>query len=269
MSVSRLAVGHALVDDLGSSLARTWDRFEALLPGVSYSNDPLAASNFLASASSVSVLRGHYLTARRLAEQALSLCTELRIDFALGACHIYKASAEIGLRRFAHARRSLQLFARRGTWRDDPYFHLEALAVKARLLASQGALLEALATRCEVPPEIKASRPLGVFLGTLSMILQQRATPAEARLLSERAHEQPSGVERLLCSELSDAIANAVDGVGDFDGQIIEVAGHCHEADYMDGLVLAIRVFPKALEALAKRTRRAFSICACRTRQQS
>ena len=134
----RLAVGHALVDDLSSSLAGTWDRFEALLPGVRHSNDPLAASTFLASASSVAVLRGRYAMGRSLAEQALGLCTELRVDFALGACHIYKAAAEIGLRRFANARRSLQTFGRLGTWRDDPYFHLEALTVRARLLASQG-----------------------------------------------------------------------------------------------------------------------------------
>ena len=248
----RLAVGHALADDLSSSLSGTWDRFEALLPGVRHSNDPLAASTFLASASSVAVLRGEYLTARKLAEQAVGLCTELRVDFALGACHIYKAAAEIGLRQFASGRRSLQTFSRRASWRDDPYFHLEALTVRARLLASQGALEEAIATKADVPPELEASRPLGAFYGTLSMITAAVGRTTEARLLAERARAQPSGVERSLCSDLGETIADEVDGVGGFEERIVAVANKCREADYIDGLVLAVRVFPKALETLAK-----------------
>jgi DNA-binding CsgD family transcriptional regulator len=247
----RLAVGHALVADLSSSLAGTWDRFEALLPGVRHSNNPLAASTFLASASAVAVLRGRYLIGRKLADQALGLCSELRLDFALGACHIYKAAAEIGLRRFANARRSLQTFSRLGTWRDDPYFHLEALTVKARLLASQGAQVEALATKSELPTDIEASRPLGAFYGTLSIIAAASGRTLEARVLADQAREQPTGVERSLCSELGDAIANGADGHRDFKAQIIAVAHRCRETEYIDGLVLAFRVFPKALQGLA------------------
>jgi LuxR family maltose regulon positive regulatory protein len=251
----RLAVGHALVADLNSSLAGTWDRFETLLPAVVHSEDPLAASTFLATASSVAVLRGQYLTAHRLAEQALHLCSELRVDFALGACHIYKSAAEIGLRRFGNARRSLQAFARRSTWRDDPYFSLEALTVRARLLSSQGALVEALETRLELPPEIDASRPLGAFYGTLSIIAAATGDASQSRLLAELAREQPNGVERTICSSLGEAIACDFDDCDDFDEQIVSLADRCREADYIDGLVLAIRLFPKTLRALAEERR--------------
>jgi len=247
----RLAVGHALAGELDCSLAGTWARFEALLPSIHHSADPLAASTFLASAASVAVLRGQYATGRALANQALRLCTELRVDFAVGACHIYRAAAEIGLRQFSNARRSLRTFFRTGTWRDNPYFHLEALTLRARLLASEGALDEAIATQAELPPTLQYSRPLGAYLGTLSIIQAAAGRTSEARLTAESARHQPNGVERKFCSDLGDAISEGVDGHREvFEARIRETVAQCGDADYADGLVLSYRLYPELLNAV-------------------
>jgi LuxR family maltose regulon positive regulatory protein len=243
----RLAVGHALADELESHLTGTWERFETLLPSIRHAADPLAASTFLASAASVAVLRGHYSTGRDLAEQALRLCTDLRVGFAIGACHIYRAAADIGLRRFLSARRSLQAFSRIGRWKDDPYFHLEAQTLRARLLASQGALAEAIATRDALPATLAPSRPLGAYLGTLSIILAVGGDTREARRTADLAREQPRGVEQRFCSDLGNAIADGVDGHETFEEQAIETIVRCGEADYIDGVVLAYRLFPRIL----------------------
>jgi ATP/maltotriose-dependent transcriptional regulator MalT len=244
----RLAVGHALADELESHLTGTWERFETLLPSIRHAADPLAASTFLASAASVAVLRGHYSAGRDLAEQALRLCTDLRVGFAIGACHIYRAAADIGLRRFLSARRSLQAFSRIGRWKDDPYFHLEAQTLRARLLASQGAVAEAIATRDALPATLAPSRPLGAYLGTLSIILAVGGDTREARRTADLAREQPRGVEQRFCSDLGNAIADGVDGHHEtFEEQAIETIVRCGEADYVDGLVLAYRLFPRIL----------------------
>lgn len=247
----RLAVGHALADELDCSLDGAWERFEALLPSIHHSVDPLAASTFLATAASVAVLRGHYSKGRELANQALRLCTDFRVDFAIGPCHLYRAAAEIGLRQFASARRSLRTFFRKSAWRDDPYFHVEALMLKARLLASEGALEEAIATRLEIPQSIEFSRPLGAYLGTLSIVQAAAGRTSEARETAESARSQPLAVERRFCSDLGDALSEAMDGHWQtFQERVTETVVRCSSADYADGLVLSYRVYPELLRAL-------------------
>ena len=245
----RLAVGRAIADERRSDLSGTWERFEVLLPTIEHARDPLAASTFLAGAASVAVLRGQYLTAHQLAEQALRLCIEYRIAFAIGACHIYKAAAEIGLRRFAHARRSLDAFAQTSRWHQDPYFHLEAHVLRARLLASQGALEEALATQKAVQTGSKGSRPLGAYLGTLSMIHAARGELSDARRTAASARDQPHGVEGTHSSALAEAIADDVEGDRSSPSSMNAAILGCGRAEYFDGLVLAYRLYPRLLEA--------------------
>jgi LuxR family transcriptional regulator, maltose regulon positive regulatory protein len=245
----RLAVGWAIADERRCNLSGSWDRFAVLLPNVGHANDPLAASTFLAGASSVAVLCGRYAAARELAEQAHRLCIDYRIDFAVGACHVYKAAAEVGLRRFTQARRSLDAFERSSTWHQDPYFHLEASALRARLLASQGAWEEALATRETIRSPNKASRPLGAYLGTLSLIHAARGQTAEARRIASAARTQPRGVEGANSLALAVAIADDVDERPSSEEKMVDAILGCERSAYADGFVLAYRLYPRLLDA--------------------
>jgi LuxR family maltose regulon positive regulatory protein len=244
----RLAVGHALVGELNADLTGVWERFDTLLPTVRHSKNPLAASTFLVGAASVAVLQGRYSVGREIADQALSACTDLRVDFAIGACHVYKAAAQIGLRRFAQARRCLVRFARASSWQEDPYFHIEAVIQRARLLASQGAVFEALKTQDELPGEPEPSRPLGAYLGTLSVILAAEGRTDQALATAELARRQPCGVESTLCTELAEAISYEVEGQqNESAGSLINAVLGCGQAQYLDGLVFAYRLFPRLL----------------------
>jgi LuxR family transcriptional regulator, maltose regulon positive regulatory protein len=245
----RLAVGWAIADERRCDLSGTWERFAVLLPNVDHAKDPLAASTFLAGGASVAVLGGRYSAAHHLAEQALRLCIGYRIGFAVGACHIYKAAAEVGMRRFAHAKRSLDAFERTSSWHQDPYFHLEASALRARLLASQGAWEEALATQATVPSRSKASRPLGAYLGALSLILAARGRTADARGLARAAQSQPRGIEGALSSALAEAIAKDVDDRASSEANLVGAILACRRSEYVDGFVLAYRLYPRLLEA--------------------
>jgi LuxR family maltose regulon positive regulatory protein len=245
----RLAVGRAMADERRCDLTGTWDRFAVLLPNVGHAQDPLAASTFLAGAASVAVLGGRYSAAHHLADQALRLCIDYRIGFAVGACHIYKAAAEVGMRRFANAKRSLDAFERTSTWHQDPYFHLEAGALRTRLLASQGAWEEALATQTTIRSLKKACRPLGAYLGALALILAARGQPADARRLAGEARNQPQGIEGTLSSALADAIANDVDDLASSEADLVEAILACARAEYVDGFVFAYRLYPRLLDA--------------------
>ena len=244
----RLAVGQALALEMRSSLVGAWDRYAALLTSIQHSRDPLAASTFLASGSSVALLRGEYSVARGLAEQALRYCTELRLDFAVGSCYAYLAGAETGLRRFDKARRAWRSFSRSGVQREDPYFRVEGLAILARLLASQGALGDALATQTEARGSLP-SRPFGAYLATLAVIEAASGHPEAARKAISRARGHGNSIERDACALLAEAIAADADGDEPaFRTLATKAVVLCGDAEYLDGLVFAYRVYPRLLE---------------------
>lgn len=244
----RLAVGHAFALEMNSTLVGAWDRYAVLLRSIEHTRDPLAASTFLASGASVALLRGNYSVARSLAEQALHYCTELRLDFAVGSCFAYLAGAETGLGRFDRARRAWKSFSHSGVQREDPYFRVEGLAILARLLASQGALVEALATQSDAGGSLP-SRPLGAYLATLAVIEAASGDADRARETSTRARQEANSIERDACSLLAEAIAEDVDGnESAFRGLATGAARMCGRVEYLDGLVFACRVYPRVLE---------------------
>ncbi len=149
----RLVVGRSVAQEQGESLTGVWDRFLALSPAVPHSKDPLAASCFLAIGAAMAVMHGMYSRGREMADQALGVCTDLRLTLGVGTCLAHRAAAELGMRQFSRARRSIRLVTQSPIYREDPFFHLEVLRLRARLLASQGELEEALATQEEVAPE--------------------------------------------------------------------------------------------------------------------
>ncbi len=140
----RLAIGRYGTAEQTSSISGEWERFLSLLPLIEHATDPLAVTSFLASASSAARLRGQYVQALDLADQAYAICRDLRLEFSAGACIVSRTAAEIGLRLFSRAKRSLEAFSRTPTQREDPYYRLEGLILRARLMACEGDIRGAL-----------------------------------------------------------------------------------------------------------------------------
>jgi ATP/maltotriose-dependent transcriptional regulator MalT len=246
----RLAAGRAVASEQLASLVGVWPQFEALLPSIQYSRDPLAASCFLAIGAAMCVMRGRYVRGHELAEEALKLCTELRLEFGFGTCLEHRAAAEIGLRLFSKAQRTLRRFSRSPILREDPFFRLEEMRLQARLLASQGALVEALETQASIPIDRNLARPLGVYLATISIIMAASGDAAGARRMADRARLEGSSIEMRCGVQLGEAIAQGAQGkTTTFRRLAAEAIISCHRADYLDGLVFAYRVYPPLLIA--------------------
>ena len=242
----RLAAGRAVASEQLSSLAGVWPQFQALLPSVQLSQDPLAASCFLAIGAAMSVMSGSYRRGLHLADHALSICKDLRLDFGLGTCLAHRAAAEIGMRQFAKAQRTLRAFERTPICREDPFFRLEGLKLRARLLASQGALEEAIQTQTELPTSRTPDRPLGVFLSTVAILYAALGKTTEALATASAARDHGSSVEMRYCSLLAEAIAIEADKDA-FRRRATQVIVECGRAHYLDGLVFAYRVCPALL----------------------
>jgi LuxR family maltose regulon positive regulatory protein len=244
----RLAAGRAVASEQQSSLADVWPQFQALLPSIQLSRDPLAASCFLAIGAAMSVMSGNYNRGRDLADHALAICSELRLDFGLGTCLAHRAAAEIGLRQFSRADRTLRAFERTPICREDPFFRLEGAKLKARLLASQGAFEAALSTRTDVPVDRMPDRPLGVFLSTLAILHAALGDAPRAFATASDAREHGTSVEMRYCALLAEAIATDVAGDhAGFRERARDAIVDCGGADYLDGLVFAYRAYPALL----------------------
>jgi ATP/maltotriose-dependent transcriptional regulator MalT len=249
----RLAVGRSVAKEQGTSLVGVWEQFENLLPAVEHAHDPLAASCFLAIGSAMAVMQGMYDRGRRLADQALGLCGDLRLAFGAGTCFAHRAAAELGMRQFSRARRSIRLLTESSLYREDPFFPLEALRLQARLLASERALEEAIGTEKDIPAGKTPSRPLGVYLANLAIVLAAVGDPERSRATASRARQHGSNIEMRYCAQLADAIAEDFDGhSARFNKLAAKAVIDCGRARYLDGLIFACRVYPRlALSASA------------------
>ncbi len=243
----RVTVGRYSAAEQTDSIAGEWERMSALLPSIDHATDPLAASGLLVVSASAANLRGRYSDGRTLAIRALRYCRDLHLDFGIGVCLAYRAVSEIGLRRFRHAQKSLELFRKSSTYREDPYFVVEGLTIRARLLASMGALEQALATTDDLPVGNVPPRPLGAHLATVSMILAALDRGKDARRTAQDSRLHGASIEMHYGSQLAEAVASAKDDYESGRTRLVACILACASAGYLDGLVFAYRLYPPLL----------------------
>jgi ATP/maltotriose-dependent transcriptional regulator MalT len=246
----RLAVGRYGTAEQTPSVAGEWSRFAVLMNSVEHSTDPLAATSFLAMASVVARYSANYTLSRDLAERAARMCRELRFDLGLGASLLHRAAAELGLRAFGRAQRSLAAFGQTLISREDPFYRVEGLTVEARLHASRGNLQKALDTHDELTGIVAPPRALGSHLAAHSIVLAASGDAKQARLIANEARCHGSNIEMIHFAALGCAIAEDIDGRSEeFSSRVAGLVIECDQASYVDGLVFAYRVYPRLLTA--------------------
>jgi LuxR family maltose regulon positive regulatory protein len=246
----RIAVGRYGIAEQTPSIAGEWNRFAILLDSLEHSRDALASTSFLAMASASARLGGNYLLSLELADRAIRMCRDLRFDLGLGASLLHKASAEIGLRSFASADRSLREFERTLISREDPFYQLEGMTIRARLYACQGDLEGALGIGDELAGVRAPPRALGSFLAVQSILHAAFGDAERARWNAAQARQHGSSIEMIYCALLGEVIAEGIDGRHDrFRSLAADTVMKCSQAGYVDGLVFAYRVYPCLLES--------------------
>jgi LuxR family maltose regulon positive regulatory protein len=246
----RVAVGRYGIAEQTPSVAGEWSRFAVLLDSLEHSRNALASTSFLAMASASARLGGDYTLSIELADRAIRMCRDLRFDLGLGASLLHRASAEIGLRAFASAQRSLREFERTLISREDPFYRLEGLTIKTRLYACQGDVKLALETGEELAAVSPPPRALGSYLAVQSILLATCGDAERARWNAAQARENGSSIEMIYCSLLGEVIAEDIDGTHEqFRALAADAVVQCSQAGYVDGLVFAYRVYPPLLDS--------------------
>jgi ATP/maltotriose-dependent transcriptional regulator MalT len=87
-----------------------------------------------------------------------------------------------------------------------------------------------------------------VYFGSVAIIRAAAGETTRARAEGAMARQHSRNIEARYCSTLGEAIATGVEGKTDeFRKRARDAILSCGEADYLDGLVLAYRVYPQLL----------------------
>lgn len=248
----RLAVGRQAAAEQRGSLAGLWPRYDALVEMVDKAQDPMTQTSFLANSAAVNVGRGRYDMAFDLAQRALFLSRELRLEFPAGACLAYRAAAEIGLRRLRDARRTLATFSGSSTRREDPYFQVMELTLLVKFAVARNDVQAAVDTYAQLPPGSLPPRALGEYLATLSIAHAATGDGGAARRYARSARDLTGSVEARYLGELADLLADTIENgfgtetSGAWESLIHQIA----QDEFLDGLVVAYRAYPKLVQKL-------------------
>jgi DNA-binding CsgD family transcriptional regulator/tetratricopeptide (TPR) repeat protein len=205
--------------------------------------EPIVATSFFTRIAEVQFIRSRYEEALALASRGLKIATDLHLDFALGYCLVQRANAEIALRRFEAARRSLKTLIGILLSHKDPYLELEnqVLHMRMKLANRRHRFTEKLfpeQTWSDASSAVKSE-----YLGLKALTAIARGEPDEALWFAARASELSDGADARFSSQLASAIAHRMKG-GDeqsFRESIVRFTQECADAEVLDSLVQAAR----------------------------
>ena len=216
----------------------------------------MAASNFLANAACVNVGRAQYDLAAQIATDAVGFCRDLRLEFATAPCLCQLAAAQIGLRAFRPANRTLRDLRVRALSHEDPWLQLMARILDVKLALAEGAPQR-------VAPELTLESgsgfprsALGEYLGLCGMALAATRQHELAREVAARARETTRSIEATFYSRYAETLAFLHDsGRPPQSEAIFQLVEDSQKADFLDALVLAYRSSTIFLAELERETR--------------
>lgn len=247
----RLATGQMGICMTAGSLIGAEEIFRPLIPLVEHAHDPMASSSFLARAADIQVIRAHYADALRYSERALEIASDLQLEFAVGLCLVPRAAAEIGLRRFAAARKTLREMHLITLSRDDPYLEVAILVAQLRLRVSQSSDRFA---DVELPVHIWERVHVAARAECLSLRALSAAAAGNAAM-AVRAADEADDLSTEIASRFLTRFARVLaagitEGWGrPLERAAVELVGECSEAEAYDSIVLACRAEPRIASA--------------------
>jgi DNA-binding NarL/FixJ family response regulator len=206
-------------------------------------DEPMVATSFFTRIAEVQSIRSRYDEALALASKGLTVASNLHLDFAVGYCLVMRIGAEIGLRRFEAARRSLKTLAEIVYSREDPYLEIEHQVLHMRMkLANRRHRFTETVFREQVW-ENASGAVKSEYLSVKSFLATVNGHPDEALRLAEQARRLSDGADARFNSQFSIAIAERAQGKNEksFQNVVISLTLECADSDVLDSLVLAAR----------------------------
>jgi ATP/maltotriose-dependent transcriptional regulator MalT len=241
----QFASGRAFLAASQGSLAGVWEGVEPLLHHVERAADPIAKNNFLTATAYLCTSRSDYALAHELAARAVATAGEYRLGklkTAFSLCQ--RAAAEIGLRRFGSAARTLDQIEGLGIGHTNILLW-ESANLRLKLLLAKGDLRRAIES---APPREggRSKASVGEHAGLVAITAAALGDLDRARAEVRRAREETRSVEARFYSRFAEALTET-DSVAEARRALAEAA----EAQMLDAFVIAYRAQPRLAAALA------------------
>ncbi len=219
---------------------------EPLLHHVERAADPIAKNNFLTATAYLCTSRSDYALAHELAARAVATAEEYRLGklkTAFSLCQ--RAAAEIGLRRFANAARTLEQIERLGIGHTSILLW-ESANLRLKLLLAKGDLRRAIESPA-LPPEGGGTKSsVGEHAGLVAVGAAALGDLDRARAEVRRAREETRSVEARFYSRFAEALMER--------GSVVEARralAEAADAQILDAFVIAYRAQPRLAGSLA------------------
>ena len=240
----RVATGHMASAANEGSLKGIASTFEPLMSALSHLGDPMVETSFLTRVAEIEVLRARYESAVSLAQRALLLAEDLHLAFARPLALVPLIAGEIGLRKFASARKNLFALSEHAASTGDPYLDVAAQNLELRLQASNPRSVTSGARDGELDPTVHTSSR-GEHLALLALQHASRGNPIVALPLACRARETSNGVEATYYSQFAELIAaRRTDSLAPLVGRVADLIQRAAEDEVLDSIVIACRSDP-------------------------
>src|SRR5262249_4670095 len=152
-----------------------------------YVPDPLQRTNFLNLRGTVLLYLGDYEGALRAVEELTAEAKAAGLDFVVDHALIMRAGAEIGLRRFGLAGRTLALLRRRAS--PSAFVRVQTSLKEAMLRLATGDLSRAEAVLSGQPPRDLSKAIPGEWLGLRALIRAPSHQPSQVQADIDAARE--------------------------------------------------------------------------------
>jgi ATP/maltotriose-dependent transcriptional regulator MalT len=203
--------------------------------------DPIPLTGLLSAFGYALVISGRYEEGLESMETLISVSEKYGIEFPVSYAQLYRATALVGLRRFAPAARTLSMLERQTGIGSSSYFRCNLLINRARLYASVGDLQRALDVLSPGPPENASSTGCSEFLGWQALFKAAVGDSGRARALAAAARQAAPGLERETLSLLAEAIIALNNEKHKTSAARLRTA---IDTEIWDPLVIAVRAAP-------------------------
>jgi DNA-binding NarL/FixJ family response regulator len=186
-----------------------------------------------------------------LADRALQVCSNLRLEFAIGACLAFRAAAEIGLNHLSQARRTLLRLQNSSVCREDPYFRVVEQTLQAKLALARRAPDEALKTLDQISQDEAPRRALGEYFALLTIGHAIRDDLDAVILRGAEAQQLTHSVEAVFYPRYAQLIValrkRPLEYPDALRNRMRDLIRETAEAEFLDAFIVAYRAEPALL----------------------
>jgi LuxR family transcriptional regulator, maltose regulon positive regulatory protein len=247
----RLATGRVLAAHRSGTYAGMRASVEPLLPLSDYAIDPMVRSSFMARVGDLQLACADYGAGRHTLNEAFAFCSNLHLTFAAALCLAGRTVAEIGLRRFADARKTLAEFDAIRAHCEDPFLDVVrrilglTRALSARVPDREAATYGELAA-------VELPRPgQGEYWALLSVYKAASGELDEAMAYARRAREISGALEAAFYPRYAELICRMKRGMNPPEArrEVVNLVWESHRSEFIHAFVVAYRAHPPLLAA--------------------